>query len=98
VDRSTSSDLECVVKSSHSNVPDCGENVASEIGWRSCWHTQQTQNLSPAVSVLFETLLSCLNPNKKTSMTRSRRLQAFLSISRVFEGVFTQFFTQWDAD
>jgi hypothetical protein len=31
-------------------------------------------------------------------MTRSRRLQAFLSISRVFEGVFTQFFTQWDAD
>src|SRR5438552_17910288 len=60
-------------------------------------HDRQTgnePNLSPAFSVLFNTLLTFLNPNRKTLATRYRLLQAFLSISGVFEEFFTQFFTQ----
>src|SRR5438093_7653138 len=53
------------------------ENVALSAGVRK-WHTQQTQNLSPAFSVLFETLLSFLNPNRKTSARLCRRLQKSL--------------------
>ena len=61
--------------------------------WRN-WHTQQTQNLTSAFSVLFEILHIFMKQRNKTTLTRSGSLQVFSSISMLFEEIFTQFFTQ----